>query len=191
MVIIVTRVPSCKLHEERPFMHSRTKEDACRFTKADPASDIQRRPIREAAWLRNLEQLSSILQESSKRFRESEHDPASADPPSANPSSADPASQHSMRNRPQNQARIAKSRAKIAPGIGLGAPKIDSKSLPGPSRDAPWCPRVSGRLLGSVLVASWGVPGAPRERPEDPQNRLKIEAGAPKVAPVAFFKRFL
>ena len=130
--------PSCKLLEERPSMQSRTKEDACLFAKADPASDIQRRPIREAAWLRNLEQLLSILQESSKRFRESEHDPASADPPSANPSSADPASQQSMRNRPQNRARIAKGRAKIAPGMGPGAPKIDSKSLPGPSRDAPW-----------------------------------------------------
>ena len=56
------------------------------------------------------------------------------------------------------------NRSKIDPRRRLGAPKIDSKSLPGPSRDTPWRPRASRRRLGSVLGASRGVPGAPRER---------------------------
>ena len=58
------------------------------------------------------------------------------------------------------------NRSKINAGRGAGAPKIESKSLPGPSRDAPWHPRASGRRLGSASGAPRGVPGAPRERPE-------------------------
>ena len=61
------------------------------------------------------------------------------------------------------------NRSKIDPWGGLGALKIDRKSVPGPSRDASWRPRASRRGLGSVSGASWGVPGASRERPEDPQ----------------------
>ena len=67
----------------------------------------------------------------------------------------------SIKNHRENQS-------KIDPRRRLGAPKIDSKSLPGPSRDTSWRPRASRRRLGSVLGASWGVPGAPRERPRSP-----------------------
>ena len=61
----------------------------------------------------------------------------------------------------------------------LGAPKIDSKSVPGASRDVPWRPRASRWRLGSVLGASRGVLGAPRERPET----LRGRPGRPERAP--------
>ena len=67
----------------------------------------------------------------------------------------------SIENHRENQS-------KIDPRRRLGEPKIDSKSLPGPSRDTSWRPRASRRRLGSVLGASWGVPGAPRDRPRSP-----------------------
>ena len=64
--------------------------------------------------------------------------------------------------RSQNQSKIAaKIDRKSIPGDASG----HSKSLPGPSPDTPWRPRASRRHLGSVSGASWGVPGAPRERP--------------------------
>ena len=72
-----------------------------------------------------------------------------------------------------------KNRSKIDPRRRLGAPKIDSKSLPGPSRDTPWRPRASRRRLGSVSGASRSVPGAPRKRPEGRQG----SPGTPERAP--------
>ena len=71
------------------------------------------------------------------------------------------------------------NRSKIDPWRGPGAPKIDPKSVPGPSRDTPWRPRVSRRYLGSASGAPQGVPGAPQERPESHQGH----AGTPERAP--------
>ena len=72
-----------------------------------------------------------------------------------------------------------KNQSEIDPRKHLGAPKIDSKSIPGPSPDTPWRPRVSRRRLGSVSGASWSVPGAPRKRPEGRQGY----PGTPERAP--------
>ena len=78
---------------------------------------------------------------------------------------------HSLASSPAEAIEShRKNRLKIDPGGGLGALKIDRNSVPGCSRDASRRPRVSRRGLGSVSGASWGVPGAPRERPEDPQG---------------------
>ena len=80
----------------------------------------------------------------------------------------------SIENHRENQS-------KIDPRRRLGAPKIDSKSLPGPSRDSPWRPRASLRRRGSVLGVSWGVPGTPRERsrvPKGAPERQKGRSGA-------------
>ena len=63
-----------------------------------------------------------------------------------------------------------------------GAPKIDSKSVSGPSRRAPWCPRASPERLGSVSGAPRGIPGTPRERPERPQRHPKTPKRAPRSA---------
>ena len=71
------------------------------------------------------------------------------------------------------------NQSKIEPWRCDGAPEIDAKSLPGPSRDTPWRPRASRRRLGSVSGASWSVPGVPRERPEALQGR----PGTPERAP--------
>ena len=54
----------------------------------------------------------------------------------------------------------------ISPERASGAPEIESKSVLGPPRDAPWRPRASQGRLGSILGARQRVPGAPRERPE-------------------------
>ena len=56
----------------------------------------------------------------------------------------------------------------ISPERASGAPEIESKSVHGPPRDAPWRPRASQGRLGSILGARQRVPGAPRERPEVP-----------------------
>ena len=56
----------------------------------------------------------------------------------------------------------------ISPERASGAPEIESKSVHGPPRDAPWRPRASQGRLGSILGARQRVPGAPRERPEGP-----------------------
>ena len=71
------------------------------------------------------------------------------------------------------------NRAKIGPGRGPGAPKIESKSVPGRSRDAPWRPRASWKHHGSFSGASRDVPGSPRERPGGHQRH----PGTPKRAP--------
>ena len=77
------------------------------------------------------------------------------------------------------------NRSKIDPRRRLGASKIDSKSLPGPSPDTPWRPRASRRRLGSVSGASRSVPGAPRECPEGRQGC----PGTPERAPWSAWER--
>ena len=73
----------------------------------------------------------------------------------------------------------SENRMKIDPRRRLGAPKIESKSLPGPSRETPWHARASRRRLQSVSGASRSVPGALRECPENRQGR----PGTPERAP--------
>ena len=65
------------------------------------------------------------------------------------------------------------NRSKIDPWRCDGAPKIDSKSLPGPSRDTPWRPRASRRRLGCVLGRPRRAPGAPKESLRAPRNVRK------------------
>ena len=72
----------------------------------------------------------------------------------------------SIENHRENQS-------KIDPRRRLGAPKIDSKSLPGPSRDTSWRPRASRRRLGSVLGRPRRAPGAPKESLRAPRNVRK------------------
>ena len=67
-----------------------------------------------------------------------------------------------------------------------GASKIDGKSLPGASRDAPCCPIAFGRHSGSVLEASRSARGVPRDRPEGPQER----PGTPGRALRSAWERF-
>ena len=55
-------------------------------------------------------------------------------------------------------------------GKGSVAPKIEPRSVPGRTREAPWCPRAFRERLGSTLGAPRGAPGVPRERPEGPQT---------------------
>ena len=78
--------------------------------------------------------------------------------------------------RLQNHPKII---TKIDPRGSPGTPKIDSKSLPGPSRDTPCRPRASRRRLGSVSGASRSVPGTSQERQEGPKGR----PGTPERAP--------
>ena len=75
----------------------------------------------------------------------------------------------------------SENRPKIDPRRRPGAPKIDSKSLPGSSRETPWRAslRAFRRRLRSVSGASRSVPGALREGPENYQGR----AGTPERAP--------
>ena len=79
----------------------------------------------------------------------------------------------------------SENRMKIDPRRHLGAPKIESKSLPGPSRETPWHARASRRRLQSVSGASRSVPGALRECPENRQGRL----GTPERAPWSAWER--
>ena len=73
----------------------------------------------------------------------------------------------------------SENRPKIDPRRRLGAPKIDSKSLLGPSRETPWRARASRRRLRSVPGASRSVPGALRECPKGRQGR----PGTPEMTP--------
>ena len=66
------------------------------------------------------------------------------------------------------------NRSQIDPRRRLGASKIDSKSLRGPSRDTPWRPRASQRRLGSVLGRPRRAPGAPKESLRAPRNVRKV-----------------
>ena len=182
-IIIITRAPSCKLHEERPFMHSRTKEDACLFAKADPASDIQRRPIREAAWLRNLEQLRSILQESSKRFRR-ERAPSGISRSAIGQSivgrsgiaavdaKPNPKSSQNHKKSSQTCSRDGtwgtQNQLKITPGTFSGCPMVP-KSV----RKAP------GECLGSIMGCPRRAPGAPGGSVKSTHNRAWSAQSSP------------
>ena len=73
----------------------------------------------------------------------------------------------------------SENRPKIDPRRRPGASKIDSKSLPGPSRETPWRARASRRRLRSVPGASRSVPGALRECPKGRQGR----PGTPEMTP--------
>ena len=77
------------------------------------------------------------------------------------------------------------NRPKIDPRRRPGAPKIDSKSLPGPSRETPCRARASRRRLGSVSGASQSVPGALQEGPESHQGR----PGTPERSPWSAWER--
>ena len=82
--------------------------------------------------------------------------------------------------RSQNRSKVtAKIETKINAWRRLGAPKIDSKSLLGPSRETPWRARASRRRLRSVPGASRSVPGALRECPKGRQGR----PGTPEITP--------
>ena len=63
------------------------------------------------------------------------------------------------------------NRPKIDPRRCPRGPKIDSKSLPGPSRETPWRERASRRRLRSVSGASRSVPGVLRECLESRKGR--------------------
>ena len=76
-------------------------------------------------------------------------------------------------------ATVARCRAQIGPGRGLGAPKIESKSVPGRSRDAPWRPRASWKHHGSFSGASRDVPGSLRERPGGDQRHPRMPKRTP------------
>ena len=80
----------------------------------------------------------------------------------------------------------SENRSKIDPQRRLGAPKSESKSLPGPSRETPWRERASRRRLRSVSGASRSVPGVLRECLENLKGRpgtQKGHTGAPGSAP--------
>ena len=83
------------------------------------------------------------------------------------------------RRRSRGVARTPKS-IEVGPSGSVptrsGAPKIDSKSASGPSRNTPWRPRAFGERLGSV---SWRPRHAPG-RPERPQRRHGTPNGAPR-----------
>ena len=73
----------------------------------------------------------------------------------------------------------SENRSKIDPQRRLGAPKSESKSLPGRSRETPWRERASRRRLRSVSGACRSVPGALRECPESRQGRPRVPEGVP------------
>ena len=77
------------------------------------------------------------------------------------------------------------NRPKIDPRRRPGAPKIDSKSLPGPSRETPCRARASRRRLGSVSGESRSIPGALQDGPESHQGR----PGTPERAPWSAWER--
>ena len=86
-------------------------------------------------------------------------------------------------------ATVARCQAQIGPGRGPGASKIESKSVPGRSRDAPWRPRASWKHHGSLSGASRDVPGVdqrhlgtPKRAPGSVPERaeaIKIDAKSP------------
>ena len=114
----------------------------------------------------NLDASCNVQPEKTSKFTETDHSLAS--------SFVRRSARKSTRNSMQNRSRER-----------LGAPKIDSKSVPGASRDAPWQPRASRWRLGSVSGASWGVLGAPWERSEILQGR----PGTPERAPWSAWER--
>ena len=80
---------------------------------------------------------------------------------------------------PLRHGPIHESQSRIGPRRGPGAPRIEPKLIPEPSRDGLHLRRASPRRLGIVSRASRGIPGAPRERPEGPQVRPSMPERSP------------
>ena len=87
------------------------------------------------------------------------------------------------------------NRSKIGPGSSSGAPKIDLKSVPGPTRDAQWRSGTSRSRLGASRERPRRAPGAPGESPRtarDAKRRpgtLRRGPRRPKSTPSRVRKR--
>ena len=128
---------------------------------AHPASDILRRPPREATWHRSLEILPSIFRENSTTFPRGQR--------------ARKIDQKSSRTSIESRSRVThrgtQNRPKIAPGTLSGRPVL-SKSVPKASRER--FGSVSerpGEAQGAPKKPLWGsprffgVPGSPQKIP--------------------------
>ena len=73
----------------------------------------------------------------------------------------------------QHGAISCKNRSQNGPGRSSEAPKIESKSVPGRSWDAPWHPRAFQKRPRSVQGRPRHVPEAPRECPKAPRDVKK------------------
>ena len=73
----------------------------------------------------------------------------------------------------QHGAISCKNRSQNGPGRSSEAPKIESKSVPGRSWDAPWHPRAFQKRPRSVQGRPRHVPEAPGECPKAPQDVKK------------------
>ena len=140
----------------------------------------------------NLDASCNVQPEKTSKFTETDHSLASSLAKFVRRST-----RKSTRNSMQNRSRER-----------LGASKIDSKSVPGASRDAPWQPRASRWRPGSVSGGLGGssarpgsirrlqgrpgtperAPGSVRERPEATKIDAKSCPGAKKSF---FFARFV
>ena len=72
------------------------------------------------------------------------------------------------------------NRSKIDPGSSPGAPKIDLKSVPGPTRDAQWHSGTSQSCLGASRERPRRAPGARGESPKaarDAQGDARERSG--------------
>ena len=82
-----------------------------------------------------------------------------------------------LENRHENRHE---NRSKIGPGSSPGAPKIDLKSVPGPTRDAQWRSGTSRSRLGASRERPRRAPGAPGESPRtarDAQRGARERSG--------------
>ena len=82
-----------------------------------------------------------------------------------------------LENRHENRHE---NRSKIGPGSSPGAPKIDTKSVPGPTRDAQWRSGTSRSRLGASRERPRRAPGAPGESPRaarDAQRGARERSG--------------
>ena len=82
-----------------------------------------------------------------------------------------------LENRHENRHE---NRSKIGPGSSSGAPKIDLKSVPGPTRDAQWRSGTSRSRLGASRERPRRAPGAPGESPRaarDAQRGARERSG--------------
>ena len=80
----------------------------------------------------------------------------------------------------KNCPKINKNRSKTGPGSGPRAPKIDLKSVPGPTRDAQWRSGTSRSRLGASRERPRRAPGAPGESPRtarDAQRGARERSG--------------
>ena len=128
---------------------------------AHPASDILRRPPREATWHRSLEILPSIFRENSTTFPRGQR--------------ARKIDQKSSRTSIESRSRVThrgtQNRPKIAPGTLSGRPVL-SKSVPKASREhSGSVSERPGEAQGAPKKPLWGsprffgVPGSPQKIP--------------------------